>query len=105
MNYSACTVLICLMSLIAFAQQIHYSGKGKVTIPLGKEDTAKAIDAGIIIVGMTEEEVIQAIGEPFYKSPYKNMSVWWYPDRKFVYFKDSRVTEATFPVRVPKDEL
>ena len=104
-------IAIYLIPSTAFAREMHYSGEGKVTIPLGKEDPdvttqaspqyEKEIKAGIITKGMFKEEVIQAIGEPYQKKE----NYWWYPDRKFIYFKDGKVTEATFPLGVPKGEL
>ncbi|MFC1632295.1 hypothetical protein ACFL2I_07050 [Candidatus Omnitrophota bacterium] len=88
-------ILICL-PLTVFAQD---------TKTCASPSYEKEIKAVIILEGMTEEQVIQAIGEPFHKSPYKNMTVWWYPDRKFIYFKDNKVTEASFSLGTPEGEL
>jgi len=70
-----------------------------------EKDRTKTIEAGIIITGMTEQEIVQALGEPLHKSPYQDMSIWWYPDRKFIYFRDGEATEAIFPIASPKAEL
>ena len=79
-------ILICL-PLTAFAQE-----------PSNYE---KEIKAGIIAVGMTKEEIIEAIGEPYQKKE----NYWWYPDRKFIYFRDGKVRSIEFPIRAPKNEL
>ena len=62
------TILICLISLTVFAQELHYSGEGKVTIPLGKEETDATTQAspkivtelGVVYVGMPKEHLGKA---------------------------------------------
>ena len=47
------------------------------------EGINKAVKAGIILLGMTEEDVVKSIGEPYVKKQF----YWWYPGRKLIYFK------------------
>ena len=61
----------------------------------------KEVNPGIIASGMTQKEVIAAIGEPYFEKE----TYWWYPVRKFIFFKDGIVTGATFPLGAPRNEL